>query len=375
MNTLLSSAQEAQFDQYRSFVREQLAPIASKLVAKEVCLKEFLQKVGQSGYLGLTVAKEYGGNGGSFLDAGLFAEAVGQEEPGVALALGNHYAVIEVIKKYGNDQLKSKYLPLLARGELFGTLAFAEEHAGTDFRAVQGTASGAQDLKVTASKRWVVTGDFAGLFLVLAKDEAGKLLAVFADRPSDGSAAFKLAKEHKLMGLTSAYINDIEFVGLPVAAANKVTADGAVVALFAMDVAKVILASAGVGLLDGATQQAVEHARQREQFGVNIGQFQGVQWKLADMECERYGSRLLVLRAAWSLDSEPENFHQYSAMCKWYAARAARFHSGEALQIMGAWGLEADSVTARFYDDAKTMEIAEGTAEFQKLELVKELNI
>jgi alkylation response protein AidB-like acyl-CoA dehydrogenase len=136
-----------------------------------------------------------------------------------------------------------------------------------------------------------------------------------------------------------------------------------------------VLAAAGLGLLNESRDEAVEHARGRQQFGTNIGQFQGVQWKLADMECDRIAASLLVYRAAWSLDEEPKMFRQYASMCKFYAIRAARFHSGEAIQIMGAAGIEDGADVARFYDDAKTMEVAQGTAEFQKMLLVKELNI
>ncbi len=374
MNTLLNSAQQAQVDQFRSFARQHLTSVSEKLVSREACLKEFLQKLGQQGYLGLHVAKEYGGSGGTLLDVVLLVEALAEMEPGLGLTIGNHVAVIETIQKFGTEQQKSKYLPLLARGEQFATLAFSEESAGTDFQAVQATVRGASDLTLTASKRWVVTGDFAGLFLVLAKSEENKLVMVLVDRAADG-AAFELLKDHKLMGLSSAYVNDVEFTDLPVNATNKIVGDGAEVALFAMDVAKVVLASAAIGLIDGAKGQAVGHAREREQFGTTIGQFQGVQWKLADLECDRVGARLLVQRAAWSLHGEPGLFRQYASMCKFFAARAARLHSGEALQIMGAAGLEANSLTARFYNDAKMMEVAEGTSEFQKMLLVKELNI
>jgi alkylation response protein AidB-like acyl-CoA dehydrogenase len=373
VNTFLSSAQQAQLDQFNSYAREHLAPIVDKLVAHECCLKEFLQKLGQDGYLRLNVSKEYGGSGGSLLETALLAEALGQFDPGAGMTIGSHAAVIEVIKRFGTDQQKSRYLPLLARGELFGTYAFAEENAGTDFEAVSATASGDKEIKLKASKRWVVTGDFAGVFLVLAKDDAGKLTALLVDRPSDNT--FTLGKERKLMGLKSAYVNDLEFSGAKVAAENKLNGDASNIALHAMDVAKVILAAAGVGLLNGSREDALSNARERQQFGSTIGQFQGVQWKLADLECERVASSLLVHRAAWSNEEAPELFRQYASMCKWFAARAARFHSGEALQILGASGLEEGGAMARFYDDAKAMEIAQGTAEFQKILIAKELNI
>lgn len=372
MNTLLSSAQQAQLEQYRAYALQRIAPVVDKLVTHEHCLKEFLQKLGQDGHLAANVPKEFGGAGGTLLDTVLFVEAVGELDAGIGMTLGNHVAVIEVLKRFGSEQQKSKYLPLLARGEAFGTLAFSEENAGTDFEGVAATIGGGNEL--TASKRWVVTGDFASVFLVLAKDASGKLTVVLADRPADG-ATFKLERERKLMGLRSSYVNDVQFVGLKLAQENTLTGDAREIALHAMDIAKVVLAAAALGLLNECRDEAVEHARSRQQFGTNIGQFQGVQWKLADMECERIASGLLIYRAAWSLAAEPETFRQYASMCKWYAVRAARLHSGEAIQILGSAGIEEGAEVGRFYDDAKTMEVAQGTAEFQKILLVKELNI
>lgn len=372
MNTLLSSAQQAQLDKYCAYAREHVAPVAGKLVSHESCLKEFLQKLGQDGMLGLNVPKEFGGSGGNFLDTMLFAEAIGEFDPGLGLTLGNHVSVIEVLKRFGTEQQKSKYLPLLARGEMFATMAFSEEHAGTDFENVSATVSGASE--VNANKQWVVTGDFANVFLVLAKDAGGQLVVLLADRPGSGES-FKLTRERKLMGLQSAYVNDVEFKGCKFAPENKFAGSASEIALHAMDVAKVVLASAALGLLSGSREESLKHARERQQFGQNIGQFQGVQWKLADMECERVASSLLVYRAALSIDEQPEQFRKFASMCKWFAIRAARLHSGEAIQILGAAGLEEEGIVARFYDDAKTMEVAQGTAEFQKMLLVKELNI
>lgn len=376
MNTFLSSAQEAQLEQYREFARNEVAPVAAKLVSHEICLKEFLQKLGQSGYLGITVPKEYGGQGGTLLDMALFVEAVSQQEPGLGLTLGDHIAVIEVLKKYGTEQQKSRYLPLLARGEEFATLAFSELTAGTDYEAVQTLVSGeGANVTITGKKIFVVSGDFANSFLVLAKNAKGELSVVFVDRPETGS--FKITAERKLMGLKSAYVNDIDFSNTK-ASAERIIADSErarEVALHAMDVAKVLLSAAALGLLEASTQLAVEHSLEREQFGANIGQFQGVQWKLADMGAETAGARLLTYRAAWSLQEEPGRFHEFAAMGKAFSARAAKVHSGEAIQILGASGLLDDGPVARFYDDAKTMEIAQGTSEFQKMLLVKELHI
>ena len=257
MNTFLSSAQETQVEQYRAFAREFVEPVAAKLVAHEMCLKEFLQKLGPKGYLGINVPKEYGGQGGSLLEVAWFLEAIGEYEPGLGLTLGDHAAVIEVLKRYGSDQQKSRYLPTLARGEGFGTLAFSEETAGTDFEAVNATIGSGV---LNGKKSWVITGDFATLFLTLAKED-GNLALALVERPADSS--FKLLKERPLMGLRSAYINDIEFSSAKVPPESRITGNSKVsdVALYAMSVAKVILSAAGLGMMEQAGKLAVEHAK------------------------------------------------------------------------------------------------------------------
>lgn len=379
VNTFLSAEQEAVRQTYLTFANEQIAPIARDLESHKSCLKEFLQNLGQKGYLGIAVPREYGGQGLSFVFCALFAEAVGMVEPGLGLSLANHYAVIEVLKRYGTQTQQSRYLPLLARGEALGTTAFSEEKAGTDFRAVTSTVTKQADgFLLNGKKTWVINGEFAGLALVLAgagaaeNNQLSLLLVDCTDK------AQKCSGDAGRLGLKSAYLNTVEFKDQKLSQeANISHAKDAsdVIAMYSMDVAKVIMASAAVGLNFAAMNEALEHARTREQFGTPIGQFQGIQWKLADMGTEGEAARLHVMRAAWSLENEPESFSKNAAMCKWFAAKVARQHSGEALQVMGAAGLMEDNKVEKLYRDAKAMEICLGTSEAQKMQLADLLEI
>lgn len=377
MNTHLSSEQAAVKEKYLAFAREHVAPQVKGLESHSVCLKEFIQQLAQNGYLGISSPKEYGGQGQSFLFSALFAEAVGMYEAGLGLTLANHYALIEVIKKYGTDTQKSRYLPLLSRGEALGTLAFSEEQAGTDYTAVGTLLSKDGDAFVLNGKKaWVVNGQLAGLALVLCKNVEGESdqLAVCVVDCTDNEK--QCSANIGRMGLKSAYVNHVEFKSRKLSSDSRISGVKAEkIAAYAMDVAKVILAASAVGLTFGAMERALEHARNREQFGTKISQFQGIQWKLADMGTEAEGARLQVYRAAWSLDSEPEKLSTYAPMCKWYAAKVARQHTGEALQVMGASGLLEEEPLEKFYRDAKAMEICLGTSEGQKVQLVEALKI
>lgn len=374
MNTFLSAAQETLKSNYQSIAEKQIMPIAKALEEHKHALKEVFSTLGQAGCLNTAVPKEYGGQSSAFLNFTLFVESVSQYEAGLGLSLASHASVIELIKKYGSDKQKARYLSAIARGEEIATLAFSEAQAGTDFSACSALVRDADGGYVLNGKKtWVVNGEVAGLALVLAKNPQDKLAIYLVDLKK--SSTLKISANREKLGLRSAFTNDIEFHDHQLSAESLLAGDGNEQALYAFDIAQILVAASAIGLVESATNHAAEHARKREQFGVNIGQFQGIQWKLADMATECAGARLQVYRAAWAVDENQKDLRLYSAMCKWFAARVARIHSGEALQIMGGFGISEDSPLERFYRDAKVMEIAEGTAEFQKMTIVKQLDI
>lgn len=387
MNTFLSSAQQAQKDQYREYIQKNVAGVVDALESDNAGLKDLLSKLGQSGYLGITVGKEYGGQGGSFVNLLSFAECLGEVDAGLGLALAGHTAVIEMISRYGSDTQKSRYLPLLARGECIGAFALTEINAGSDFKAAQTMAIGKDaSIKITGTKTWVVNGLIAGLYVVLARHveqpqegQSGRLMLSLVDAPTDKSVSIKPSCDRKKLGLRSANTSDVEFVDHPstLDASLKASDDAACEAqvMFGLDVAKTIVSAIAIGLTQAALNLSVARARTREQFGGPISQFQGIQWKLADHSADLAASSMLTLRAGWAKDECPEDFAKFAAMCKFYAARTARIHSSEAIQVFGALGISEETPLERMYRDAKVLEICEGTSEYQKVILTKELGV
>lgn len=375
MNTFLSSSQEALREQYEKYAAGEIQPAAKDLEQGKASLKEFLQKLGQTGFLGLTIAKEYGGASGSFLDQALFVEAACEHEAGLGLALSAHFQVVELIKRYGDDRQKSRYLPLLARGEAVGAFCLNEEKAGSDYSLIEAVATTKQEVpKLTGKKLWVVNGKIATLLVVVARDEeTGKLSLWLVD--AGESKSVKVEAGARKLGLRSASADQVEFAETKLPEGSKLEGDAVQQIEFALDTAKTILAMASIGMCTGAMKLAVDHARTRQQFGKNIGAFQGVQWKLADMSTDIAAARLLALRAAWAFDDEKEEFRKYAAMAKLLSARTARFQTGEAIQVLGATGIVEDSPAERFYRDAKMMEICQGTSELQKIVIAEELKV
>lgn len=385
MNTFLSSEQTALQTSCREFVKELLEPISGELDQRKHSAKDVLQKFGQKGYLGLSVSKEYDGQGSSFLDFALFVEAVGEIDAGLALSIAAHTAAAELIAGFGTDTQKSRYLPLLARGECLGTVALSEENAGSDYLALETKiTAGGDGFSINGKKTWVINGDIADLALVVGRvGDAGKLSICLVDmaRKTD----IKVSPNRSKLGLKSASTNDIEFVNTavgkdsflgqtaPEEASDDKQVEGQIA--FAGNVSKVLVSAAALGLLDSALDSSVGRARTREQFGSNIGKFQAIQWKLADMSAETSGARLLTYRAAWSKDNSPAELPRFAAMCKLFAARAARVHSAEAVQIFGAAGVSEEEPVEKLYRDAKVLEICEGTSEIQKNIIAREVGV
>lgn len=370
MNTFLSESQESLKETYIAFAKEHVAPVVGQLEDHSLNLKEFVQKLGQNGYLGIVVPKEYGGAGGNFIDLVLLVEAISEFDAGLGLILAAHYGVIELINKYGSDVQKSRYLPLLARGECIGALAINEQQAGTDYMAALSSTAGGV---LTGEKTWVVNGSIASLFAVLARGDAAPEIRL-VDASAEKSIC--VGPDKAKLGLRSAATNDIKFEKHSLGKDSLIAEGKAEQALqTVMNTAKVIAGAAALGVVESALNHSAEHARNREQFGQKISQFQGIQWKLADMSAESAAARLLTYRAAWSRDEKPEDFARDAAMSKLYASKVARVHSAEAVQILGSLGIMTDNPVERAYRDSKVLELAEGTSEAQKLSLVKELAI
>ena len=382
MNTFLSSSQLALQEQYLKFVAEQIAPIAMTLDTEQVSSKEALSLLAKGGYLGLTVPREYGGQGLGAIELTLFAEALASASAGLSLALASHYSVIELINKFGSDTQKSRYLSQMASGDLIGAQAFGEEVAGSDFKAVLTTATGdsASGWQISGVKTWVVNGQMAGLIAVLAqvKGAADSELAIFLVDGSP-SATIEVGANRAKFGLRSASTCDLTFKDFKatsehkLASANSAELEKQVNAV--LDLSKTVVAAAAVGIAEEALKFSAEHARTRQQFGQPISKFQGIQWKLADHSVESQAARLLTYRAAWSHDEEPADFRKFAAMAKLFATKVARVHSGEAVQIFGMLGASPDSPVERLFRDGKLTEVFEGTSELQKVVLKEELGV
>jgi alkylation response protein AidB-like acyl-CoA dehydrogenase len=389
LNTFLSETDQSVKAEFDRFAKEQLAPVAQALESRQANLAYFLQKLGHAGLLGISVPAEYGGRGSPFLHLILLAEAFGVYNPGVAFTLAGHATVIELVKRFGTDNQRSKYLPLLACGELLGAFAYFEDEAQDPFEDTNTqiqTATGGK--LILGKKKLVVNGRLAKLMVVLAVQVDAQKQKTFgmwlAD--SSGDHAIETEGQPPFIGLRSTYLDDVNLKGYPVTAEDrlgmgeqddleKVNEECRYQFEFALASMKTILAASALGMLEGVLAQSAKYAQETKRFGIALKDSQAAQWRLADLSVESTAARLLIYKAAWSKDESQEDFLKNAAMCKSYVARAAHHHCSEAVQVLGLLQSTADSQIERFYRDAKMFELLEGTIDRERVLLSDELGI
>lgn len=353
--------------------------MAQALDARSTDLRSFLQKAGQAGLFAIAVPKEFGGEGGPFLHLVLLAEATGVYNPGFGLSLAAQIMAIELLKQFGSQSQRSKYLPLLARGEVLGTFAYFEDEAQEPFSGTKTkVVNKAPKRLLSGVKNLVVNAGIAQLIIALASEgvkENEKGLAFWLVENSP-CPELRVVAQGPYLGLRSAYLQRLEFDAYSIKEEDLLPVSDAKQAYeLALSIGKTIIAASAVGMLEGLLSEAAKSTQSRELHGAPANQSQGLQWRLADLATETSAGRLLTYRAAWSKDEDAEAFLKHAAMCKLFTAKAARIHSGEAMQILGLLATATDSQAERAYRDAKMFELCLGTNDEERVLLGKELGI
>jgi alkylation response protein AidB-like acyl-CoA dehydrogenase len=288
--------------------------------------------------------------------------------------------VIELIKQFGSEAQRAKYLPLLATGEILGTLAYFEADSLEPFLGTQAKVS---NKALSGVKNLVVNAGIAQLVLALASEEVKENQPAlgFWLIENSGKPKVSVSASGPYIGLRSAYLEKLELTGYPIKEDDCLggldgSGEKAKQAYdFALSVGKTIMAATAVGMLEELLGHAAKKTQQGELRGSPANQSQGLQWRLADVATETSAGRLLTYRAAWSKDEDGEEFLKYSAMCKLFTAKAARIHSSEAMQVLGLLATAADSHAERTYRDAKMFELCLGSNDEERVLLGRELGI
>ena len=337
---------------------------------------ELFPKLAELGLMGVCVPEEYGGAGADFVSYILVLEELSRADAGVGVTVAVHTSATTLpILAFGADEQKSRFVPPLARGEQIGAFALTESSSGSDAGSLRTTAEPTGDgWSITGTKQWITNGSRAGTFIVFARTDP-------ATAGSRGVSCFILDAEHvhltreeEKLGLNSSTTSDLSIEGANVGRDRLLHDEGRGfrVAMATLDGGRIGIAAQALGIAQAAYDVARVYAQERKQFGRRIGDFQAIQWKLADMATEIDAARLLTYRAAW-LKQEGRPHTAEGAKAKLFASEMARRQTAEAIQILGGYGYTKEFPVERYYRDAKITEIYEGTSEIQRLVIARSI--
>src|SRR5215475_1647271 len=355
--------------------RERIAPRSAEIDEQVEYPWDVRKLLAEQDVLGLPFPVEYGGTGTGTLMLNMAVEEIAKVDAAVALILMVQELGTLPIQLFGTEELKERFLPKCATGEWSPAFALSEPEAGSDPAGMITTATkDGPEWVINGTKNWISNLGIADFYVVFAvSDKETRRLTAFvveADRP--GFSVGKL--EHKL-GIRASPTGQPIFEDVRVPQANVIgeVGRGLSVALGTLERTRLGAAAQAVGIAQGATDYAVEYAKERRQFGQAINEFQGIQFKLADMELRTAAARELLYRACAKVDRGEPDMGKYSAMAKLFASDTAMAVTTEAVQVLGGYGYVSEYPVERMMRDAKITQIYEGTNEIQRLVIARTL--
>ncbi|MET7965954.1 acyl-CoA dehydrogenase family protein [Micromonospora sp. NPDC005305] len=382
MDFRLSEEQEALRESVRDFAREVVAPAIAEHYEQHTFPYEIIRQMGKMGLFGLPFPEEHGGMGGDYFALCLALEELARVDSSVAITLEAAVSLGAMpIHRFGTDEQKARWLPKLLSGEALASFGLTEPGTGSD-------AGGTQTRAVLDGDEWVINGSKA--FITNSGTDITALVTVTAVtgvRPDgskelstiivpSGTPGFTVAPGYSKVGWTASDTHELTFDDCRVPASNLLGERGRGFAQFLriLDEGRIAIAALAVGLAQGCLDESLRYAKEREAFGQPIGNYQAIQFKIADMEMKAHTARLAYYdAAARMLAGEP--FKRQAAIAKLHASTIAVDNAREATQIHGGYGFMNEYPVARFWRDSKILEIGEGTSEVQRMVIARDLGM
>jgi alkylation response protein AidB-like acyl-CoA dehydrogenase len=359
----------------RDFATQEVAPVAEELDREKRFPYEIVAKLGELNLMGIPFPQEYGGGGGDSLAYALAVEELTRIDSSVAITLCAHTSLgTQPIYLFGTEAQKEEWLPRLTSGEILGAFGLTEPEAGSDAGNVRTKARlDGGEWVVDGAKQFITNAgtDISGVVCITARtgeDEVSNLIV------ANGSPGYEQGEPYRKMGWNASDTRPLTFTDCRVPEENLLGPRGMGFRQFlqVLDIGRIGVAAMGVGLAQGALDEALAYAKERQAFGQSISRFQTIQAKLADMATEIEATRLLVYKAAREKDAG-ENFSLTAAQAKLKSGRLAVRCCEEAVQIHGGYGYIEEYPVCRFYRDAKILTIGEGTDEIQQMVIARAL--
>jgi acyl-CoA dehydrogenase len=362
----------------RRFVRESCVPIEAKVAEDDRVPDSVIAEMRSLGLFGLSIPEEFGGLGLTMEEEVLVAMELGHTSPAFRSVIGTNVGIgSQGVVMFGTDAQKREWLPKLASGEVVASFALTEPGAGSDAASLKTTAIRDGDhYVVNGTKRFITNANRAGMFTLMARSDPSKKGAsgISAFIVPAGIKGITIGKPEKKMGQQGAHICDVIFEDARVPAHLRLGAEGEgfKVAMQVLDRGRLHISGVCVGVAERLIEESVNYARERQQFGQRIGDFQLIQGLLADSQTETYAARCMVLDAARKRDAG-ENVTMEAACAKYFASEMVGRVADRAVQIFGGAGYVADYGIERFYRDVRIFRIYEGTSQVQQLVIARNL--
>jgi alkylation response protein AidB-like acyl-CoA dehydrogenase len=367
----------------RDFVDTEVIPVADELEHRDEFPEKIVEGMKQLGLFGLTAPEEYGGAGLDLMTYALVGVELSRGWMSLSGIMNTHFMGIYLLKKYGTDEQKQKWLPQMATGELRAALSMSEPHAGSDVQAIQCRAVREDgNYVVNGTKMWVTNGLRAGLVTLLCKTDPE------ADPPHRGISVLIVEKEPgaekhegitippniEKMGYHGVETTELVFENHRVPSVNLLgkEGEGFRYIMDGIEVGRVNVAARAVGLATRAFEEAIRYAQERTAFGVPIAKHQMIQEKLADMGTKLEAAKLMLLQAAKKKSAGVRSDLE-AGMAKYFCTEVCHEIVTEALRVHGGYGYSAEYTVERLYRDAPFLLIGEGTSEIQKLVIARQL--
>jgi short-chain 2-methylacyl-CoA dehydrogenase len=367
----------------REFAEQEIAPVAEQLDRDHAFPYEIVRRLGELDLMGIPFPEEYGGAGGDSLAYALVVEELTRVDSSVAITLCAHTSLgTQPIYLFGSEAQKEEWLPQLCSGRRLGAFGLTEPEAGSD-------AGNTQTRSVLEDGAWVINGskqfitnagtEISGVVVITAvtgtsKGDPRRAREISNLLVPSGTPGYEVGEPYRKMGWNASDTRPLSFSDCRVPEENLVGGRGAGLRQFlrVLDIGRIGVAAMGVGLAQGAFEQALAYAKERRAFGQPISKFQIIQAKLANLATEIEATRLLVYKAAYLKDQD-RDFSLTAAQAKLKSGRLAVRAADEAVQIHGGYGYIEEYPVCRFYRDAKVLTIGEGTDEVQELVIARAL--
>jgi short-chain 2-methylacyl-CoA dehydrogenase len=361
----------------REFAEGEIAPVAEELDRTKAFPYAIVAQLGELGLMGIPFPEEYGGAGGDSLAYALAVEELTRVDSSVAITMCAHTSLgTQPVYLFGSEEQKREWMPELTAGRRLGAFGLTEPEAGSDAGATK-TRARLDDGEwvIDGAKQFITNAgtDISGMVCITAvtgDQEISNLIV------PNGTPGYEQGEPYRKMGWNASDTRPLTFTDCRVPQESLLGPRGAGFRQFLriLDIGRIGVAAMGVGLAQGALDQAVAYARERRAFGRPIGKFQAIQIKLADMSTEIEAARLLTYKAARLKDAD-KPFTQTAAQAKLKTGRLAVRCSEEAVQIHGGYGYIEEYPVCRFYRDAKILTIGEGTDEIQQIVIARGLGV